>query len=562
MSTSGISEISRGPGIGYRIGEYTIKGILGHGSMAEVYLAEDQTGHEIALKLFKEGPGVSETMLERFRREAEATKKLRRHPYILTVYNTGKEGDYHFIAMERISKSQTFEDMLVREKPRPRKLLHTIVKIAQALDYAHDHNIVHRDVKPSNIMIDEFGEPLLADFGVAELVDWPSCTVSGALTGTPMYMSPEQARAERVGPSTDVYSLAVVAYEGLTGQLPYDLGQGMNTANVLDAVKNQTPIRPRKFNKKISKDLEYVLLKALNKDPRDRYPSIKTFAQDLECVLEGRPVRARKLKPVYYIKYTARKHRSLLIVLTVIGGILGYLGYLYDRNMAEIRNEQVLSRAMIISKELQIGSMNLGVRKREDMSRSRVEIRDADKLMIAEDWDNAREKFENAASLSTVYRDARTSAMARLSQARCDLMLGDSESAIENFTSILANPDASPAIASKAIFGYVVTLVAQKDYGEAHALYDRYGANLILPYKDFVRCVLGKDLAVAELERQLSSFSVHFQNDAYLAIAIRSWVDGDPNQARKYLKECRRISVPKSDWPAPLAKHLYTQLGL
>ncbi len=562
MSSTGISEFSRGPGVGFRIGEYTIRGILGHGSMAEVYLAEDQTGHEIALKLFQEGPGVSETMLERFRREAEATKKLRRHPFILTVYNTGKEGDYHFIAMERISKSQTFEDMLVREKPRPRKLIHTVVKIAQALDYAHDHNIVHRDVKPSNIMIDEFGEPLLADFGVAELVDWPSCTVSGALTGTPMYMSPEQARAERVGPSTDIYSLAVVTYEALTGHLPYNLDQGMHTASVLDAVKSQAPLRPRKFNKKISKDLEYVLLKALNKDPRDRYPSIKTFSQDLECILEGRPVRARKLKPIYYIKYALRRHRSLMIALAVIGGLLGCIGYLYERDMAEIRNEQVLSRAMIISKELQIGSMNKGVRKREDMSRSRVEIRDASKLMIAENWHDAREKFENAASLSTVYRDARTAAMARLSQARCELMLGDNESATESFTSILANPDASPAIASMAVFEYIITLVSEKQHQRAHAVYARHGENLILPYKDFVRCLLGEDLPISEMERQLSGFAVHFRNDAYLALAVRSWVDGDPAGARKYIKDCRLNSQPKSDWPAPLSKHLYTLLEL
>ena len=119
-------------------------------------------------------------------------------------------------------------------------------------------------------MIDEFGEPLLADFGVAELVDWPSCTVSGALTGTPLYMSPEQARAERVGRSSDVYSLCVVLYEALTGRLPYELPDGMATSAVLDAVKNQQPIHGRKVCRKVSKDLDYIMAKALNKDPRDR----------------------------------------------------------------------------------------------------------------------------------------------------------------------------------------------------------------------------------------------------------------------------------------------------
>lgn len=100
------------PGKGFRIGEYLISDCLGHGAMATVYLAQDTTGHEVALKVFQEGPGVSETMLERFRREAEASKKLRRHPHIMTIYSTGKDSPYHYIAMESVRNSKTFEDAL------------------------------------------------------------------------------------------------------------------------------------------------------------------------------------------------------------------------------------------------------------------------------------------------------------------------------------------------------------------------------------------------------------------------------------------------------------------
>ncbi|MBN1269382.1 MAG: serine/threonine protein kinase, partial [Kiritimatiellae bacterium] len=253
------------PGKGFRIGEYVVDDVLGHGSMATVFLARDATGHEVALKIFQEGPGVSATMLERFRREAEASKKLRRHPHIMTIYSTGRVEPYHYIAMESIRRSKTLEAALESTPMSQKAIVEVIIKIARALQYAHSKNIVHRDVKPTNIMIDEFGEPLLSDFGVAELVDWPSCTLTGALTGTPLYMSPEQARGERVGPASDIYSLGVVLYEALSGVLPYSAQHRSRVKEVLEAVKNEPPRRPRLFRKDISPDMEAVVLKALEK---------------------------------------------------------------------------------------------------------------------------------------------------------------------------------------------------------------------------------------------------------------------------------------------------------
>lgn len=558
MSTSSAYEIPRGPGPGFRIGEYTIKGTLGHGSMAEVYLAEDQTGHEIALKLFQECQGVSETMLERFRREAEATKKLRRHPYILTVYNTGKEGDYHFIAMEKIPNSRTFEDLLEQEKPRQRKVVQTIIKIGEALEYAHEHNIVHRDVKPANIMIDEFGEPLLADFGVAELVDWPSCTVSGALTGTPLYMSPEQARAERVGRSSDMYSLCVVLYEALTNALPYDLPDGMATASVLDAVKNKQPIRARKQNRALSKDLEYVMAKALNKDPRDRYPTIKAFMQDLERVLEGQPVRSVAFQPFYYFRNSLRRHLSFYVALGMICCFL-VVGYcLYIKNMTEIRTEQAIGKAHIVSMELEIGSLDRG-RSREDMSRARVNMRDADKYMISEDWERARAMYADAASLSLVTGDYRTSAIASLEQARCELMLNNAPKAIEIYKRILSNPDASPAVASMAHFEYLVLLITNQKHGKAHEVYGEFQDSTIAPFSNFTSCLVTK-ISRGELKVLINNMADPVKNDALLTLAVRSWLDGDKAAAKSYLKECPRVSTPKNEWPSPYAKYLYQKL--
>lgn len=345
------------PGLGFRVGEYTVIGELGHGSMATVYLVRDRTGHELALKLFKESQGVSSTMLERFRREAEATKKLRRHPHILTVYATGQEGRVHYIAMEKVQGSRTFQDLVEREQPNQRQILSLICRIAGALQYAHEHSIVHRDVKPSNIMIDEFGEPLLADFGVAELVDWPSCTVSGALTGTPMYMSPEQARAERVGPASDIYSLAVVLFEALTGVLPYDLPSNPNTGSVLEAVKTQKPLSARKLNPHVSRDLDYVVNKALSKLPSERYPDIKSFATDLNSVLDGKPLNARLFSPLYWLQHFLRRNRAMVVVLA-LGGLMisGAVGF-YRFQVSSYEQARTLDLALRRSAELRLDAM-------------------------------------------------------------------------------------------------------------------------------------------------------------------------------------------------------------
>ncbi|MFO1521996.1 MAG: serine/threonine-protein kinase [Kiritimatiellia bacterium] len=440
-------------GKGFRVGEYTITGTLGHGAMATVYLARDRTGHDIALKVFRESPGVSHTMLERFRREAEATKKLRRHPYILTVYDTGQEGPYHYIAMEQIQGSRTL-DVLMSDPAagNATRLLTIGMKIANALAYAHEHQIVHRDVKPANIMIDEFGEPLLADFGVAELIDWPSCTVSGALTGTPMYMSPEQARAERVGPASDVYSLAVVLYEGLTGKLPYDLPPNARTADVLEAVKTAPVIRPRKRAKNIRRELEFVLLKALQKDPRDRYAGMREFAQDLECLLEGRPVRARLLNPVYQLRLFLREHRTLVLALGAVVLAGGVAAFILLRELRRIHTEQLLGLARTRNLELRMASEGQPAQGPANPGGAWQQIRNGRQMAAQDNWAGAAEAFKTAADLSRFYKDGRTSALATIEQGRAELMLARPDNAVELFRIISTDPASSPALAEMALF--------------------------------------------------------------------------------------------------------------
>ena len=212
-----------------------------------------------------------------------------------------------------------------------------------------------------------------------------------------------------------------------------------------------------------------------------------------------------------------------------------------------------------MSKELEIASSDKNRPKREDMSRARVTMRDAKKYMIAEDWYQARDMYEDAASLSTVSRDYRTAAIARLEQARCELMLGHTDVAEEVYKSILANPDASPAVASMAHYEYLVALITQSNHQEAHRVYEMYQGATIAPFSDFTSCLVAR-ISRDDVKQRITGFTAPVKNDALLTMAVRSWLDGDVKAAKSYFKDCTKASIPNSEWPAPYAKYLYGKL--
>ena len=253
---------------------------------------DPQLDREVALKVAKASSLSTQKRVERFLREAKASAQLR-HPNIVPVFDAGKDGERYYIAAAFI-KGQTLEAALEKECFDGRRTAQVVRALAEALAYAHGEGIVHRDVKPANVMLDEKGQPLLMDFGLAaRQEEAEKLTQEGAILGTPLYMAPEQARGQTGYPlpASDQYSLGIMLYEMLAGDTPFHGPPELVLANHLTV----EPKPPGKVNPEVPRDLETICLKCLEKDADRRYASCQELADDLRRWLEGEPVAARRL---------------------------------------------------------------------------------------------------------------------------------------------------------------------------------------------------------------------------------------------------------------------------
>jgi elongation factor Tu len=276
-----------------KIGKYEIIEELGRGSFAVVYKARDSSlNRVIALKVLAPHLIWDPSFAERFRREAQATANLR-HPHIVTIYEVGQDGEQLYIAMEYMP-GRTLAQLLEVERVLPlERSLPILEQIADALDYAHEQRIIHRDVKPGNIMLEEDRRgrvhAKLMDFGLVKAMGASRTLTSlGTVPGSPEYMAPEQADADRrdeVGPPADRYALGVVAYEMLTGRVPFP----GSTLSTLVAHMQKAPPDPQSINEALSVEVAQVLLKSLSKSPDERYPMAMALVEDLRVTIEPRP---------------------------------------------------------------------------------------------------------------------------------------------------------------------------------------------------------------------------------------------------------------------------------
>ncbi|MGE0607032.1 MAG: protein kinase [Pirellulales bacterium] len=276
-----------------RIGRFEIKQQLGAGAFGEVYRAYDRTlDREVALKVPKATTVSSTRAMDRFLREAKAAAQLR-HPHIVPVYDAGQTDGRYYIASAFIN-GQPLSDLIADEPLDFHRAAAVVRALAEALAYAHEQGVIHRDIKPDNVMVDQSGQPHIMDFGLARFHEsTDKVTQDGTVLGTAAYMAPEQARGEldQVGPASDQYSLGVVLYELLTGQTPFSGPPQIVLFHVLET----EPAAPRAARPDLPLDLETICLRAMAKEAGQRYANCAELADDLRRFLENEPIAARRL---------------------------------------------------------------------------------------------------------------------------------------------------------------------------------------------------------------------------------------------------------------------------
>jgi tetratricopeptide (TPR) repeat protein len=296
-----------------RVGRYAVLSELGRGAMGIVYRAYD-TGlrRPVALKMILDPARAGPDQVTRFEAEARATARLK-HPSIVSVLDVGVHEGKPYLVMELVA-GESLEALLAKVAVPPARVAELVREVALALAHAHGNGIVHRDVKPENVLVDREGRPHLMDFGLARDTSAQRLTQTGQVLGTPAYMAPEQADGDQSaqGPCSDIYSLGGILYRGLTGQPPF---KASSVEALMKMIFFTEPARPRTLNPSIHADLETIALRCLAKEPGRRYPTADAVAEDLRRFLDHEPILARPTGALERAWRSVRRNRWLALAL-------------------------------------------------------------------------------------------------------------------------------------------------------------------------------------------------------------------------------------------------------
>jgi WD40 repeat protein/tRNA A-37 threonylcarbamoyl transferase component Bud32 len=359
-------------------GDYELLEEIARGGMGIVYKARQASLNRIvAVKMILAGQFASEIEVQRFYAEARAAANLQ-HPNIVAIHEVGQHENQHYFSMDYIEGKSLAQ--IVRESPLPAEQAAGYLKtIAEAIEFAHHHGTLHRDLKPSNVLIDRFDQPQITDFGLAKrIMGTAQITATGPIMGTPSYMPPEQAGAHdgKVSPASDVYSLGALLYDLLTGRPPF---LGENLVVTLNQLLNNEPVSPRLLSPKVSRDLETICLKCLQKDPHKRYPAAAALADDLGRFLRHEPITARPVsqwgRGWRWCKRnpTVSSLSAAIAVLLLVSAIGGSVLAIGERNAREVadRNAELESQA---ARRAELASAEADRRRLEaDSQRNRAE---------------------------------------------------------------------------------------------------------------------------------------------------------------------------------------------
>lgn len=349
---------------GKRLGPYSLVSRLGSGGMGEVYLAQDtRLGRRVALKFLP--PSFREDLerLRRFQNEARAASTLN-HPNVATIYEIGEAENVTFIAMEYI-EGLTLDQKISGRTLTTAEIVNISIQVADALDDAHSHGVVHRDIKTGNIMITRREQVKVLDFGLAkvssisspELSDLPTAvkTAPGLVMGTVQYMSPEQAVGQTVDARSDIWSFGVVLYEMATGRKPF---MGATTGETVDKIRHSQPEAIARFNYEIAAELERIIRKCLEKDPENRYQSARELLIDLKNLrrdLES-DAKVTTLTPIKNRSNLATRVLILVAGVLIMSIVAVYFRIRRDQPLTEIANAQIKSIAVLPFKPLIAGN--------------------------------------------------------------------------------------------------------------------------------------------------------------------------------------------------------------
>lgn len=306
---------------------YKILEQLPVGGQAVVYKAtQEATKRTVAVKILLHGAHASRRAQYRFEREVDLAASLR-HPNIVTIFDSGIAHGQYFYAMEYI-EGVPLDEYVRLQKLSTRRIMELFEKVCSAAAYAHQHGVMHRDLKPGNILVNSEGQPHILDFGLAKLTDSSQevtqeavmTTMPGKVIGTLAFMSPEQASGEpgAIDVRTDVYSIGVILYRALTDKFPYEISG--STLGILRTIQETEPVRPSKISVGLNSEVEAILLKTLAKEPGERYQSAAELGHDIEYWLKGLPISAKSDSSLYLLKkfILRKKVASLIIALLLV----------------------------------------------------------------------------------------------------------------------------------------------------------------------------------------------------------------------------------------------------
>jgi serine/threonine-protein kinase len=323
-------------------GDFDLLEEIGRGGMGIVYRARQKSlGRTVALKMILTGQLANAQEVRRFYAEAAAAAVLD-HPHIVPIYDVDGRDGRHYYTMGYV-EGPTLDEVLKAHPLRAEMAAEIVRKLALAVEYAHERGVVHRDLKPANILMDSQGEPRIADFGLAMRDGQGTDERTGDIVGTPSYMAPEQAagRVKEVNEAADIYSLGSILYACLTGRPPF---QAETRFDTLLAVLEAEATLPRQLNRETPRELEWIIMRCLEKKPDNRYPTAKALADDLERWLMGEPVEAHRtglwpqLRRWWRRQPTLVSHLVVLVVMAIILQIMhvvlrGSTGYLINMNL-------------------------------------------------------------------------------------------------------------------------------------------------------------------------------------------------------------------------------------